>query len=366
MSEPNWNFPPGYREDFTDEERQAWEDETRSSAEEGRKSESKTDSRLDYYKSHLLSSARLFDLPSPIPLIDGLFDLESMVFLYGEPKSYKSFVALDWGLSIAAGLPWEGHPVERGTVLYVAAEGSSGIPDRIRAWVKHRTPMETLPPKDFYLLKVPVPMGSPVDALAITELALELGAKLVVLDTLARCSAGLDENSSKDMGILVHHADHLKEVSGATVLFVHHSLKSNKSDLRGSSALKGAADSVFSCKRAGDGQIKLTNTDQKNHAETPEIVLLVNTIELAEGATSVTLTSTTKMDSLKPNEQKALDKLYLLCLKGTRTVTLAEWGRHLGVDDMAKSGKWLRTAKDSLVAKGFVLSVDGGYQTAPR
>ena len=44
---------------------------------------------------------------------------ETQAILYGPPGAGKSFVALDFALSVASGRAWHGHEVRQGPVLYV-------------------------------------------------------------------------------------------------------------------------------------------------------------------------------------------------------------------------------------------------------
>ena len=73
------------------------------------------------------------------------------------------------------------------------------------------------------------------------------GYSFVILDTLARCMVGADENSAKDCGVVV---DAMTRLLGRTpggrgvILGVHHAGKDGKT-LRGSSAFEGAADTVY-------------------------------------------------------------------------------------------------------------------------
>jgi DNA-binding Lrp family transcriptional regulator len=85
---------------------------------------------------------------------------------------------------------------------------------------------------------------------------------LIVVDTLARCFTGGDENSSKDMGRFVAACDALRKETGATVLVVHHSGK-DKSSERGSSALRGAADAMFEVTNPEFRKIHVRCTKQK-------------------------------------------------------------------------------------------------------
>ena len=56
----------------------------------------------------LLTSDEVLTLPDPEWLIEGVLPLGGQALLYGQPASYKSFVAPDKALHVASGLPW--HP----------------------------------------------------------------------------------------------------------------------------------------------------------------------------------------------------------------------------------------------------------------
>jgi hypothetical protein len=78
---------------------------------------------------------------------------------------------------------------------------------------------------------------------------------LVIVDTLARCMVGGDENSAKDMGGAVESLDLIRRATGAAVLVVHHTTKGTQTE-RGSSALRGAAHTMISLSN-DDGLIAL-------------------------------------------------------------------------------------------------------------
>jgi hypothetical protein len=65
----------------------------------------------------------------------------------------------------------------------------------------------------------------------------------VTLDTLARVIGPGDENSARDMGLLVRSMDKIRgETGGAHTMTVHHSGKNATKGARGSSALRAATD----------------------------------------------------------------------------------------------------------------------------
>jgi hypothetical protein len=73
---------------------------------------------------------------------------------------------------------------------------------------------------------------------------------LVVIDTLARCFVGGDENSAAAMGLFIEAAEDIRRATDATVLLVHHTNKMGEVE-RGSIALRGAVDTMLMAKKTG-------------------------------------------------------------------------------------------------------------------
>jgi hypothetical protein len=188
----------------------------------------------------LLSSLDLESLPEAEPLVDGFLVKESVVRLYGPPKSYKSFVMLDLAACVGAGIEWHGKRVEQCRVLYVVAEGVRGIKRRVRAW-EHQN-KRTMTGVEFY--ERAVQLGDRKDVSTLIRTAKRGGFEFIILDTQARCTVGLEENSASEMGVVVAALDVLKEVTGACVALVHHSGASG-GRARGSTAILGALDAEF-------------------------------------------------------------------------------------------------------------------------
>ena len=62
----------------------------------------------------LLSVNELMELQPPSWLIDGVMEEGVFAVLYGASGEGKSFVALDWALSIAMDRKWQGRRIKRG------------------------------------------------------------------------------------------------------------------------------------------------------------------------------------------------------------------------------------------------------------
>lgn len=193
-------------------------------------------------------------------VIENLLPLGSLVCLFGEPAKGKSFVSLDMAFCISQGIPWHGLKVEQGAVIYIAGEGLEGIAKRIKALAAKYGCDD---PKDFYLSNGSIDLANDKTVqLLLDELSDKTSIKLIVIDTLHRNFTG-DENSAKDIALLIKHADDLKDQTGSTILIVHHSGKSKQSEARGSSAFKAALD--VEIKVTNDkGLVTLKNTKMKD------------------------------------------------------------------------------------------------------
>ncbi len=230
------------------------------------------------YADRILTRSALRELPDPEPLIDNVLDQGTTALLYGRWGTAKSFIALDWAASVATGRNWQGRPVEQRRALYVAAEGAFGFKGRIDAWESgwHTK----IGDGDLHILPVPVNLTRPLDVANLAALIGWGGYSFVVLDTLARCMVGADENSAKDCGIVIDAMIRLLSHTpgGRGVLLgVHHAGKDGKT-LRGSSAFEGAADTVYFCCRDG-ATITLDREKRKDGPEFDRHQFVIDPIE---------------------------------------------------------------------------------------
>ena len=215
------------------------------------------------FKAHALTRSQLLALPKPDAFITGTFNRRSLVVLAGAENVGKSFVALDWAASIASGTPWLGRPVERARVLYVLGEGAHGTGDRLLAWEAARG--ITLGDSDLMVYPVAVQLTDPAARDLLKAYIAEEGFDLVILDTLARMSVGLDENSAEAMGKLIAASDDVRRtMPDGSVILVHHVSKSDRGALRGSSALSAGVDTIYIARGTGEDTLSLTRTKHKD------------------------------------------------------------------------------------------------------
>ncbi|WP_299444630.1 AAA family ATPase [uncultured Rhodospira sp.] len=213
----------------------------------------------------------------PPMLISRTLPAQSTAMIYGQPGSYKTFAVLGMALSVATGTPWHGHDTTQGRVVYATSEGRLGLRRRLQAWRQHTdTPLADL--RDTFYPIRDLPAFS--DDTALRQFAEELHAikpTLVILDTLAGCMAGLDENSTADATLFMSRLHQLQSLLECTVVLVHHSPK-GKEDMRGSTVFPGAMDAMFLARKDGDQKCILKNTKMKDVDEW-EIPMVLQTVK---------------------------------------------------------------------------------------
>lgn len=221
-----------------------------------------------------VSAAELFaeDDPGIEWLVSGLAPAGALIAVAAEPKSTKTWVALEVAVAIATATPALGEYVVRSAApvaLFCAEDDRRSVRNRLRALSATRGAD---------------PREAPINV--ITREALDLGNEEAVADLIAAVRAlpqapallildplrdlhTADENDSTGMARVMGMLRALRDVLGCAVLFVHHSAKSSadSSDrrpgqrMRGSSAIHGAIDAgIYLSDLETDGQTYWSTT----------------------------------------------------------------------------------------------------------
>ncbi|HUT14356.1 MAG TPA: helicase RepA family protein, partial [Thermoguttaceae bacterium] len=212
-----------------------------------------------------LTRADQLEIKAPDWLLYGILERDTFAQIFGDPGSGKTFLALDWACRIATGTAWRGREVKANPVIYVAGEGQQGIARRALAWqVQHEVTLTDAP-----LFSRAVAM---TDVTALGNFVAAVNAEsgppaLIVIDTLARCFGGGDENSTQDMSQFITACDALRTAWGCTVLIVHHTGHADKTRARGAIAMTAALDAEYRLSKTESG-LTLTATKMKD-AELP-------------------------------------------------------------------------------------------------
>lgn len=196
----------------------------------------------------LLTLAELRDQARSVTwLVKNVVPGDSLGMVFGASQTFKSFIALDAALHVAHGLPWLGRRTTQGDVIYVAAEGGTGLWKRIHAWHRaRRIPYDKTP-----MTVVPVAMDLTQDAWKIVEAAQAKGVTpaLVVIDTLSQTYAG-EENSANEVAAYFRELGaRIRQLWHCAVMIIHHSGHTATERPRGSTAMMANVDWMFGVHR---------------------------------------------------------------------------------------------------------------------
>jgi hypothetical protein len=288
-------------------------------------------------------------------LVTGVLGRGELAILFGDSYTGKSFLALDWALSMAHGSPWLGRDVTEGKVLYIAMEGARTLHKRELAWSAHRR----LPSGAANFTAYPRVVNLMHDD-SVTALAGYIereGFDLVIIDTLSRSLNGANENDTGEMGTYVAALSRLKEArEGCTVLAVHHSRKDDPEVMRGSGTLFAGVDRVLCWKQSGrsggDERKLITQKDKSGEAARP---VLASFLQVTPAAVLV--------------ESEGDGRTLVIALKNLiatgGTVMRAEFQERLVIDGIKPSIDAARMAVKREIEQGRMHEADGGLLPGP-
>ena len=217
-------------------------------------------------------------------LVKNYFEQNSLGLIFGDPGSYKSFVAIDLACCVAIGKDWNGCKVDQGAVFYIAGEGQNGLARRFRAWQEHHgIDLSNYP---LFVSKCSAQLYNAESAelviATINKLVKEAGLdpKLIIIDTLARNFGGGDENSTSDMNEFVKHVDHIKNYWDAAAIIVHHTGHTDKYRARGAFSLKGALDHEYRIQKDSNDIASFEATKTKEGADPKALNFVLEIVEL--------------------------------------------------------------------------------------
>ncbi len=179
--------------------------------------------------------------------VKGLLPMAELVWVVGASGAGKSFWLLYLLYHISIGKPWRGIKTKKAKIVYIIAEGKNGFKLRLQALARHFCiPLSKIPIK---VIPACPDLGSKKD---VSDLIKSIGeADIVVVDTLAQTTPGIEENSSQ-MGVPMKHCKTINEETGATLIVVHHLGKDHSKGARGWSGLKAGGETEIIINRNGE------------------------------------------------------------------------------------------------------------------
>jgi len=176
-------------------------------------------------------------------LVDGLWGAQAVGIVGGNPKSCKTWLALDLALSVASGTPALGtYAVPRaGPVLLLAAEDP---PPTVRARLEGLVASRGL---DLAAIPIHMILASSLrldeaeDQARLADAVDRFRPVLLVLDPFVRLHR-IDENSAREVsGVLAYLRD-LQRSRAVAILVVHHARKAGAGAAQAGLGLRGSGD----------------------------------------------------------------------------------------------------------------------------
>lgn len=226
----------------------------------------------ELYLKPKLTEAHDFQPKVKTPVVQNLFNKNSLCWVVGSSGTFKSFVTADLAFRYGTeDMDYHGRKMTHGRTLIIVAEGAEGYAHRKTAWERQhgRTVKDVvIYPGALQLASVDKEMAALIHHLREEE---EAGRPygLIMIDTQAMCTVGVDENTS-EMNQVINVLHRIREVSGACVMVVHHFGKDKRAGMRGSSMLYAAADTVLVLKRADDEMDVTLSTAQADEGKQKE------------------------------------------------------------------------------------------------
>ncbi len=196
----------------------------------------------------------LKDRPQAVWLIENVVEEKGLTVFFGPDKVGKTAVLSNilwaWTSGRERFLSMDMEGEER-RVLYVLLEGQANFYSRYDAWCHAYNKGE--PVDGFFVMDEGLslfqskmewedPSTWTPSAKRLWNAVDSLRPNVLVIDTLSRATAGMDENSSS-MAHVVGMLDHMRDVYNLSTVIVHHTSLADGDRPRGHSSLKGAASS---------------------------------------------------------------------------------------------------------------------------
>lgn len=203
--------------------------------------------------------------------VEDIFPMGEISLAFGDSGTGKSFDMFDMAMASARGINWNGRNVERGLVVYVAAEAGKGFAKRKVAYtIQHKLdPSEPLP---FVLLtRRPDLFRDDADTVGLIDeikgicRMYKLPLVCIVADTLSALAPGMNENASQDVSMVRRRLVMVQDAfPDAAIILVHHKPK-NGTTPRGHGSLTADFETTVEFQTLLD---KKTETGKTIHSGT--------------------------------------------------------------------------------------------------
>ncbi len=166
---------------------------------------------------------------------------------FGPPASNKTMLMQGLAVHGAHGAPFLGRETRQFRTALVNGEGGDlECRNRIQAIHLHTGLDERITNENLFVISEPLDFCDPHTATVVSEAIQDVGGvDLLIVDTLAACSGGSDENAPGPMKEFWRNLRNVKRDTGAAFVVIHHPNKSNPKSPGGSNILTRNPDYVF-------------------------------------------------------------------------------------------------------------------------
>lgn len=302
-------------------------------------------------------------------LIHNVIEANVLAVLAGPRASFKSFIALDWAMRIAAA----DNPV-----VILSGEGA-GLGRRAEAWMQEHGKGRDLEELRLMALESVANLNADEEMSMLQQSIDEAGIRpaLVIVDTFSKFSAGLDENSNQEVAeYLSKLTIGLRERYTSTVLLVAHSGHGDSKRPRGASALMANPDAEYIVERP-DIQGMAVNVTRERFKDTASMsplgyeaveVDLGRVDRYGEAVKSLVMRPTDAVVATKKvTPQGKVQKMILEALRSRQRASEATliWTmadlRQVG-KDCGQSKQSVHKAVEAMAMSPFLTSTVGGFR----
>jgi len=249
---------------------------------------------------------------APDELVQGLLTAGGGSVLYGDSNSGKTFFVIDMAAAIARGVPWMDRQTDQGLVVYLAVESPASVLTRIQAYQRHhgvRVPNFAVVKSPINLFDGEADTDAVIDTVRQIEAQRQQKVRLIVGDTLARLSAGANENAGQDMGRVVHRFDRIRAECDAHFLLIHHAGKAVAAGARGWSGIRAAIDTEIEVSDSPTGRCAEITKQRDLASKGERIGFRLDVVQLGLSKWKTPVTSCVVLAEDAPDKPVAARKL---------------------------------------------------------